>query len=438
MTETEGPKSKETLSVAISYLLDHLGYSDQRIKERCYFAAKSSFAKCESTKRILKNTEIEKIFIGSQSDGTGLTRLSDIDMLQVNHAVICVENANDVPDKRLVAFKLDYKSTPTGYSQLLLINKGTDERFAEIKYALVYRNGKQYLSSDRFMTRNDDVFLKSKGFIGRNTCYYPRKGPSIPKYVKETYLEQFANYCTGFDLPKQSMDFIRAFPCKSKSLLKSWSQSNKTSKWPSQKMKDVIMTLPMHVVPVGHKTSRNRGNEWRVSFTMAEQYLVQSFNNSQVKLLVLLKLIAKHLLHPISPDITSYIMKHVTFWILAKHAEAEFKLEHLYQQTEISLLFLKSSIESGKLLHFIATKRNLFEQKISKAHKTKLLEKVTFLLDNGQSIVSQFLWDTNELGKFLVVREEIKKMAIASAVDNTENFKTTLFSYKSFSDYMEN
>ena len=59
----------ENLSRLVNGYLDSIGFSEQNVKERIYVWNLSSDAKTISTRNILKNNQIEKIFVGSRREG---------------------------------------------------------------------------------------------------------------------------------------------------------------------------------------------------------------------------------------------------------------------------------------------------------------------------------------------------------------------------------
>lgn len=407
--------SMEDLSEYTSCLLDELGFGKKRILERIYTMNKCSRAKDISTKRILDRNDIEKIFVGSQREGIGYEYFNDIDVLQIDHGVICQKSFRKLPEDGRVVFQMERENVPPGYCFLKLLHKDVQSAsFARVEYAVQSRKNQKYLSSEVFMTKNDDVFAQGNGYISRHTHYNPRKGPSIPKFVEQDFLTKFV--LSQYNLGRSDMDFVRAFPCTTNYMLQEWKNRERSSGWPSNDTIGHVMNLPVYVVPAGQKGSKNIDLQWRICFIMGEIHLVQTFNNVQTKVFVLMKLIAKHVLHPLSEDITSYVVKNVMLWLAEKIAQEYFCDRQLLQRLQDALKYLKRSIQNAYLPCYMLPEKNLFAGKLKKEDQCLVIEKLDYILENGTELVSMCiytsrdapeafvkvytsLWDTNILDK---------------------------------------
>ena len=94
--------------------------------------------------------------------------------------------------------------------------------------------------------------------------------------------------------------------------------------WPGDEKILELSKLPTYLVPVGVRGSKHYEYQWRVSFVLHENFLVKSLNDTQMKVFILLRKIAKNYLKPVCDDFTSYMMKNVAFWYFEQHYLEEF------------------------------------------------------------------------------------------------------------------
>lgn len=424
--------TKKELSKCMSGHLDELGFDRTRIWERIHVSNKSSRAKDISTKKILKTENIEKIFVGSIREGIGLYFLNDTDILQINHGTVCINHWQNVDVSGKVVFQMIQKKAPAGYTFLKLASKETSsETFEHIRYALVKNRRGKFLSSQLFMTKNDDVFKTGKGFISKNTKYEFPKGPSIPKYVEDDLLKKFLS---ELNLTDSKMDYVRAFPCNADSILDAWNKRDRQSGWPSKKTIAHVMTLPAYVVPVGLKGSTSEDLQWRISLIMAEIHLIQSLNNTQTKVFVLMKLIAKHILKPVSPNITSYVVKMVMLWLAEKIPQKKFRRKHLIARLNDALNYLKTAVETRCLPCYLIPKRNLFADKFQNSqHQKKVIIKLNLLLQNGSKMIMDFFNNQHPLDHEIM--EVFETIQVANYIDKIQTCQMALFTTQQLADY---
>ncbi|XP_060554563.1 uncharacterized protein LOC132715569 [Ruditapes philippinarum] len=416
------------LSKWVSDYMNTHGFDHQRIQERIHLANKCSRARDISTKCITKDEAIEKVYVGSIREGIGMNFCNDTDILQINHSVICVDGNTTTQNDKL-QFQLEQKRAPAGYTLLKLMrNDSASATYESLKYAMVEKTTGQYLSSNLYMTKHDDVFQYGDGYISKQTRYRSRNGPSIPKYVEKNWIQKFI--LSQRNLIDQDMDFVRAFPCQENNILGAWKNRNRKSGWPNQETIDKIMSLPMYVVPVGKEGSINEDLQWRISFTMAETHLIQAFNNTQSKVIVLLKLIAKHILQPLCSGITSYIVKTVMLWQAESIPQEEYSEENLLSRLEDALVFLKSAVGNKSLPSYMIPQKNL-------------LKKLKFLQSNGLKLVDDYLnGSLHSVDSIVDISETFRvsnlidswhtRVSRCFTTEELANLYTKMFTYRSF------
>jgi hypothetical protein len=286
---------------------------------------------------------------------------------------------------------MEQKKAPAGYTFLKLISKGTYfETFENLAYAIVERKRGKYLSSNLFMTKNNDNNLHSikDNFLSKIAHMKEPHGPSIPLYYENFDKVDFPPFMAG--LTHKLMDFVRAFPCHAGEILEAWKKRKRNYSWPTQVIIDKVMSFPTQVVPVGKMGSIDGELQWRISFTLAEIHLIQSFNNTQTKVFVLMKLIAKHILQPMCHGISSYIMKTVMLWLAEEIDQTAFCEDNLMSRMMDALAFLKTGVENKNLPSYMIPKKNLLENKITREEQQLLLRKLTFLQVNAFKMVNKF------------------------------------------------
>ena len=100
---------------------------------------------------------------------------------------------------------------------------------------------------------------------------------------------------------------------------------NRCHSWPPPHVVDDIIRSGCHFVAMGHKLGKHAGNEWRVSFSQAEQKLVYAMNHTQFLTYGLLKLFVKQFNYGKSEGeklLCSYHMKTAVFWSVQQNTIA--------------------------------------------------------------------------------------------------------------------
>ena len=95
--------------------------------------------------------------------------------------------------------------------------------------------------------------------------------------------------------------------------------------WPPPHVVDDIIRSGCHFVAIGHTLGQHAVNEWRISFSQAEQTLVYAKNHTQFLTYGLLKYFVKEFKNPLSEEeklLCSYHMKTATFWAIQQNTIA--------------------------------------------------------------------------------------------------------------------
>ena len=424
-------RSKKELSELLFKILDKHGYSEERIQERIRTRDKCSLAKTMSTQDICINQKLDKFLVGSQMEGISLNGESDFDWMQVNNSVLCTDKPKNITiesDGQII-FHIERKNAPDGYVYLRSINQDSNRHpyFEKLKHALEECENGIFLSSAKYMNMNEDVFYGREGHIARNAIYKEKIGPAIKMIVNESALEGWLLH--SIDIC-HDMDLVRGFQCFCPSVLDNWLHRRRFSSWPSQETEDKIAKLPYHVVPVGLAGSPDEHLQWRLSFTLAEICLVRSFNETQRKMLIILRYIARHILKDIAPEITSYIMKNIAFWMAEETPADQFKPEDLFERVVDAIEYLLVCVNRKKLKNYFIPERNLFLGKLEGKQRECLVKKLEELKDNGQVLLTNFVQCQNIEEDYLGIARLLHNLQFLNLYDKIESLNLATFSPK--------
>ena len=208
-----------------------------------------------------------------------------------------------------------------------------------------------------------------------------RQGPSLPANVTNSKGEL-----------KYPIDFVCAVLCHCPSLLHKWRYRRRPQNWPTPDVLDKVASLPVFAVPVPERESVYTFVQWRFCFNFGELILTHSLNHTQMKVYILLKIIAKYLLKPICDHMTSFIMKNVSFWLAEMKPVEEFTPDLLIHRLMDVLTILRESIQAKQLKYYMIPERNLFTGKITDIQQFVLLDTLAqFIANDGQDALKLYI-----------------------------------------------
>ena len=226
-----------------------------------------------------------------------------------------------------------------------------------------------------YMQNNYRPFEQNRNFVDINGVSLGKKdrsGPSSP------YGNTFIKY-----------DFVLGFKCDFPDLINKWIKRPRHYKWPDQSTIRRVSLLQGHVVPVADKGSKNPQTEWRICYTRAELLLLESLNEVQIKLYILLKHIAKSVLKPLCSEISSYIMKNIVLWMVELNPPDSFLQSQLIERVTGALVYLKDCLSSNELRSYMIDERNLFEGRITEDERCKLLTVLDILINEKEDVLQR-------------------------------------------------
>lgn len=381
------------VSIFVVYLLDRVGYSQKMIEERrkCY----------QREEAVLGSTVVAKTVVGSKGEGLTSFSDSDWDKMGIFKGVLCCEkerfqNYRDVPEYHCI-FTLNTELVSPGYA-LLFPSRDYSKRDEFFERCLVQFQGRNpVLSSSLFWKSlsalSDDV-IKCDYSEGR---IEGRAGPSVPVSFGDT-----------------KTDLVHSLSCECPAILHEWLIRKRPHDWPSWEVRVDVVSLGANLCPVGCKEDEFHNVEWRFCFNLGEMRLVQSWNEPQTKLYVVLKMLLKEHLEPENKEITSYTVKNIVFWLCEMYPQSRFTPDSLLHWLRKALQMLRQSIHLNVLPYYMIPSRNLLKglnadtkqrltTRISRilqdplfVFHSKRIQKGTTLFENGSLDVSGFKRDMAE------------------------------------------
>ena len=225
---------------------------------------------------------------------------------------------------------------------------------------LEYRDGRGYLSSEKFRNTAFAMFNK--------TVPFPKKihGPCEMLEIDSLY--------KGQEPTNSERDFAYVIPCCEWPVeAGEWKMRKRLHGWPSNSLIQKISKLVCHVAGVGNAGSDGSSIEWRQSVLLSERALVWSFNDTQIQCYVIMKQLVKTFLEPKDPKepdkISSYNIKTLIFWISEEDGLDQWKPQHLIECVMACLNRLAECIAKKTLPHYFMRKVNLFHSKFATAHQ---------------------------------------------------------------------
>ncbi|XP_061190085.1 uncharacterized protein LOC133197925 [Saccostrea echinata] len=134
--------------------------------------------------------------------------------------------------------------------------------------------------------------------------------------------------------------------------------------WPPSHIVDDIVKSGCHFVAIGHKLGRHDTNEWRISFSLAEQKLVYAMNHCQFLTYGLLKLFLKRIINNGLGDddelLCSYHMKTAVFWAIQQSMIPHWCPHTLLYSSWVCFKLILKWVYEGVCPNFFIPSNNMF------------------------------------------------------------------------------
>ncbi|XP_052083355.1 uncharacterized protein LOC127720676 [Mytilus californianus] len=166
---------------------------------------------------------------------------------------------------------------------------------------------------------------------------------------------------------------------------KPWVSRPRTT-WPPFDIISKIVSSGVLLVPIGHKGSINENVEWRISFSVAEKYLIFSFSHTQLLCYAMLKILLRDIIEKhedLKGLLCSYFLKTVMFWISEETDPYVWRPDNMILCFMACLQRLLYCVRYSILSHYFIPDNNLFFLRFKGTNKDKLISLLTNLCEQG-------------------------------------------------------
>eukprot|EP00105_Crassostrea_gigas_P035782 XP_019919930.1 PREDICTED: uncharacterized protein LOC109617724 [Crassostrea gigas] len=302
---------------------------------------------------------------GSQREGFRL-KGSDVDfMFWLNfHRVIMDMSQSEyynTANKTLILS--DSSESPPGFTLLQLL---TPARYSDVKSACVRMNDRVYISSSIYRD------LTCSKAMPNSTVHGPCGSGNIAGR-----LEYDTAHCFVCDF----------WPLSASSWI------NRCHSWPDPEVVDDIVRNGCHFVAIGHPLGPHEKEEWRFSFSQAEQKCVYAMNHSQFLTYGLLKLFLKEVINQQSEEtnklLCSYHMKTTIFWAIQQNTLPHWCPQNLLAGFWVCFKLLLKWVYKGICPNFFIPQNNLFLTKVHGSAQNRLFLQLHELYKKGLACLLQ-------------------------------------------------
>ncbi|XP_063438334.1 uncharacterized protein LOC134719260 [Mytilus trossulus] len=323
------------------YICQHIVGSEDHVKRiRMMSAVRDN---------LLSNQEQTVITSGSYGEGLEM-RGSDLDLMYASKSLEVYENIKPFFNQNMTYFSMEKDDVKSGYAQLKL----DYSRSRSILEQCEQQNCQHYLSSTLYKQQIVDGDIYNMSSI---------HGPCISE-------------------PTGTFDNAHCLHCKTwVSPTEQWITRSNNS-WPSYNVKQSIIKHGVLFVPIGVKGSPKEELEWRVSFSVGEKFLTNTFTHTQLLCYALLKIVLKDVIASFSECqdlLCSYFLKTIVFWISEELPQSIWKPDCIIQCFMRCFNRLIYCVEHSVCLHYFIPENNMFENKIVGRPRDVLLEKLYML-----------------------------------------------------------
>jgi hypothetical protein len=157
--------------------------------------------------------------------------------------------------------------------------------------------------------------------------------------------------------------------------------------WPQPQVVRDIVRSGCHFVAIGHKLGNHESNEWRISFSLAEQKLVYSMNHCQFLTYGLLKLFLKEVIHNGVSDneklLCSYHMKTAVFWMIQTNTIPNWCPQNLLKCFWYCFKLILKWVYEGVCPNFFIPENNIFLSNIHGEAQNRLFVRLLGFYEKG-------------------------------------------------------
>ncbi|XP_061190080.1 uncharacterized protein LOC133197919 [Saccostrea echinata] len=272
---------------------------------------------------------------GSRREGLRLEE-SDVDVMcwPDNYRVISEVHQSQRYIHRKKLILCDGSESPPGFTLLYMLSPPI--LCSEIKEAFVRMNNRDYISS----SKHKAIMCSAESQI--STLH----GPCVSRF--HGILGYDFAHCFASDIwPPSASSWI-----------------DRSHSWPQYHIVDDIVRSGCHFVAIGHKVGRHEHNEWRISFSLAEQKLVYAMNHCQFLTYGLLKLFLNRIINNGLGDdeklLCSYHMKTAVFWVIQQNMIPQWSPHTLLYSSWVCFKLVLKWVYEGDCPNFFIPSNNMF------------------------------------------------------------------------------
>nr|XP_022288212.1 uncharacterized protein LOC111100530 [Crassostrea virginica] len=306
---------------------------------------------------------LDRMKSGSHREGFRL-QTSDLDVMfwLPDHKVICDLSQISlyrIPQHTVILMECE-DQTP-GFARLKMMTPSANQK---VKSSCVPIDGEIYISSLLFKAR----YLDFNRSIDATTRSSIQHGPCATDTIH------------GLDVDHAYCFRSHHWP----NVALPWIQRCQLKHWPQGSVLSAIVEDGCHVLPIGSLPERD--NEWRVSFSGAEQKLIYSMNHCQFLCYGLLKVFLKEIIDVDPNDPTclcSYFMKTILFWVIQCDSSLHWVPSNLLLCFWTCFKVLISWVYKGECPNFFTPQNNMFRVKVVGQTQLSLFEQLYALYTRG-------------------------------------------------------
>ena len=162
--------------------------------------------------------------------------------------------------------------------------------------------------------------------------------------------------------------------------------------WPPHHVVNDIIRCGCHFVAIGHRFGNHAENEWRISFSQAEQKLVYAMNHTQFLIYGLLKSFVKEFNNGLTDEeklLCSYHMKTAIFWAIQQNTISHGCPKNLLAGFWVCFKLLLKWVYEGLCPNFFIPENNMFLNKVYGAAQRDLFTRLYDLYNRGIAFLLQ-------------------------------------------------
>ncbi|XP_065922209.1 uncharacterized protein [Magallana gigas] len=168
---------------------------------------------------------------------------------------------------------------------------------------------------------------------------------------------------------------------------------NRCHAWPDPEVVDDIVRNGCHFVAIGHPLGPHEEEEWRCSFSQAEQKCVYAMNHCQFLTYGLLKHFLKEVINQQSEEtnelLCSYHMKTTVFWAIQQNTLPHWCPQNLLVGFWVCFKLLLKWVYEGICPNFFIPQNNLFLTKVHGSAQNRLFLQLHELYKKGLACLLQ-------------------------------------------------